>query len=425
MEKNIIYPNELTNRQRRIRKGNCFVILPPGENTEEIYATIKRAVAACNLKCNRAVKTNSSSPVLNSTLTSINSAHYLIVDISGLNPNVLYELGIAHTLRPANRVIILKDSETACPSDIKHIRCLSYSKDDYPKLYDCIVKFIKNNDSSDYLRDLFSFFNLIQKNKSDEIISDVKRYLIENSLALVKLLKNAREELPEDEVNFLLKNIYERILLFAENDNYYLKHFYLNLLLNLLPRLVRRFDITESLALYFKDYKIQEHTFFLEVQSSLAAMLLQLKYYPAVFEWIKIYFMKGSEETDIIKYKLQMALLNSNLPETAVFLFENLEENLDNLTDNGVFPLVEHLLNLCRDKGISAAVKIAIKYAESTPNENIFNSAVDLVSKLGTAEDIYKVLKIAKTRDAFINQSDLLKSHVKNAYSKYNELKST
>lgn len=55
----------------------------------------------------------------------INESAFVIADVSIANPNVLYEIGIAHTL--GKEVIVLTDSPDEVPFDIRKNRYLSYS----------------------------------------------------------------------------------------------------------------------------------------------------------------------------------------------------------------------------------------------------------------------------------------------------------
>jgi len=48
----------------------------------------------------------------------------IVADCTGKNPNVFYELGIAHTL--GKPVIIITQSARRYPFDIKHIRYIQY-----------------------------------------------------------------------------------------------------------------------------------------------------------------------------------------------------------------------------------------------------------------------------------------------------------
>src|SRR5258705_4164776 len=55
--------------------------------------------------------------------------HYAIADITGANPNVFYELGIRHALRPRSTVIVFCEG-TVLPFDLVLVRGSSYKTDD-------------------------------------------------------------------------------------------------------------------------------------------------------------------------------------------------------------------------------------------------------------------------------------------------------
>ena len=54
--------------------------------------------------------------------------HYAVADITGANPNVFYELGIRHALRPRSTVIIFLEG-TVLPFDIALVRGIGYRAD--------------------------------------------------------------------------------------------------------------------------------------------------------------------------------------------------------------------------------------------------------------------------------------------------------
>src|SRR5205807_4851118 len=54
--------------------------------------------------------------------------HYAVADITGANPNVFYELGIRHALRPRSTVILFVEG-TVIPFDIALVRGISYRTD--------------------------------------------------------------------------------------------------------------------------------------------------------------------------------------------------------------------------------------------------------------------------------------------------------
>jgi len=61
---------------------------------------------------------------MQSVWEGINRARLIIADLTGRNPNVFYELGIAHTL--GKPVIMLTQSMDYVPFDLRHLRCIVY-----------------------------------------------------------------------------------------------------------------------------------------------------------------------------------------------------------------------------------------------------------------------------------------------------------
>jgi hypothetical protein len=54
--------------------------------------------------------------------------HYTVADITGANPNVFYELGIRHAMRPRSTVIVFGEG-TVLPFDVALVRGPSYKTD--------------------------------------------------------------------------------------------------------------------------------------------------------------------------------------------------------------------------------------------------------------------------------------------------------
>lgn len=68
----------------------------------------------------------SGNAIIEDIIRSIEDASIIIADVSGMNPNVFYELGIAHTLKKDRTIMITHDDFKDLPFDIKHRRILSY-----------------------------------------------------------------------------------------------------------------------------------------------------------------------------------------------------------------------------------------------------------------------------------------------------------
>lgn len=61
---------------------------------------------------------------MQSVWDGINRARVVIADLTGRNPNVFYELGIAHTL--GKPVVMLTQSMDFVPFDLRQLRCIVY-----------------------------------------------------------------------------------------------------------------------------------------------------------------------------------------------------------------------------------------------------------------------------------------------------------
>ena len=95
-----------------------------------------------------------SAVIMKEILVALFHAGQVIVDISGHNPNVMYELGLAHCFKDMHEVIILKNEVTDLPFDINHIRVINYSINEKVQLKNdlekCMRDIIKMRSSSDY-----------------------------------------------------------------------------------------------------------------------------------------------------------------------------------------------------------------------------------------------------------------------------------
>ena len=111
--------------------GLCFVLMPFAKDFDWAWKIIKETVegAPFNLKCERADEIDSPGYVMNDVLKKIGEARLIIVDVSGQNPNVYYELGIAHSFKNGNQVILISQSIDSVPFDLRPFRHFIYNTD--------------------------------------------------------------------------------------------------------------------------------------------------------------------------------------------------------------------------------------------------------------------------------------------------------
>jgi hypothetical protein len=108
-------------------KGTCFVIMPFGgyfdTYFDDIYVPAIEKAGLCPTKADDLFRP---SPIINDIWQFTKDARLVLADLSKKNPNVFYELGLAHSLsKPA---ILVTESIADVPFDLQSLRVLIYDK---------------------------------------------------------------------------------------------------------------------------------------------------------------------------------------------------------------------------------------------------------------------------------------------------------
>ena len=107
-------------------KSSVFIIMPfRTELTDVWQGGIKRASISAGYRPIRIDTINRSSNITEDIVESINKCHVAIVDVTGNNPNVMFELGYA--LAKGKPCIIISQSADFLPFDIRNLRTIVYS----------------------------------------------------------------------------------------------------------------------------------------------------------------------------------------------------------------------------------------------------------------------------------------------------------
>lgn len=104
----------------------CFSIMPFKKSLNDIDAIIEQAAQDCGLDYLRGDHHSRPGRIMTQILQDIRDAGVVVADITDHNPNVYYELGIAHQLLGPERVVILSQSEKDHPFDVHEFRTLVY-----------------------------------------------------------------------------------------------------------------------------------------------------------------------------------------------------------------------------------------------------------------------------------------------------------
>ncbi|MFZ4761804.1 MAG: hypothetical protein ACOYK8_03195 [Alphaproteobacteria bacterium] len=126
-EKKITFaPNVFQIPDSPIESDLVALMIPFSQEFEVVYETVKSASATNLFRCQRASDIWEDSTIIQDIFSLIYRAHVVVIDFTGKNPNVMYELGIAHTL--GKHVIPITQSLDDIPFDIAHHRALKYLK---------------------------------------------------------------------------------------------------------------------------------------------------------------------------------------------------------------------------------------------------------------------------------------------------------
>ncbi len=156
-----------TETLKKLEKGvsisaadSCFVVQPFAEPLGTYYEKIyKPAIEKAGLRPVRAdADIFGTGKIIDQVWRGIVNAKVLVAELTGRNPNVFYELGLAHALEKP--VVLVSSNEDDVPFDLQHIRVIYYDTNDpfwgnklLDKVAENIVSAIKNPEEAVFKRE--------------------------------------------------------------------------------------------------------------------------------------------------------------------------------------------------------------------------------------------------------------------------------
>lgn len=109
---------------------SCFVMQPFASPLGDYYDKIYRpAIEKAGLRAIRAdADIFHTGKIMDQVWSGINAARVLVAELTSRNPNVFYELGLAHALKKP--VVLVSAREEDVPFDLQHIRVIYYDTSD-------------------------------------------------------------------------------------------------------------------------------------------------------------------------------------------------------------------------------------------------------------------------------------------------------
>lgn len=179
-------------------------VMMPFKGFGNIYDSIQLAVESIDgkaFKCIRADDTYTTFAIwCKNICRNIRRAKYLVVDTTGRNPNVFYELGFSHALENTKAILITQNVQDA-PFDIADLNHITYSPDDLKNLREQLQKAILDMEHEDEAEDY--------RNKtSEELIQELKLQLRQEEVRTSKFKNELLEtEAREQELKEQIKEI--------------------------------------------------------------------------------------------------------------------------------------------------------------------------------------------------------------------------
>jgi hypothetical protein len=100
------------------------VMMPFSAQFMPVYTALHRAVADSGMICQRADDIWVHDHIIQDVVSLICKASVVVCDLTGRNPNVFYEMGIAHAV--GKDVIMITQAAADVPFDVAHIRHIRY-----------------------------------------------------------------------------------------------------------------------------------------------------------------------------------------------------------------------------------------------------------------------------------------------------------
>lgn len=181
----------------------CFVIMPFGGRFDSYYEKIyKPAIVSAKLESKRADDLNRPSTIIGDIWEAIVSSTLVLADITGLNPNVMYELGLAHAA--AKPAIILSNDIDTVPFDLRSLRIILYDieqTDWAHRLMNKIERAIQETIASP-LETVLPAFLSVNNNKKQEVtkveleLIEIKQMLQRQNSILAPLKEDTKKRWP-------------------------------------------------------------------------------------------------------------------------------------------------------------------------------------------------------------------------------------
>lgn len=415
----LIYPKQFRTAKIPIQRKSCFFLMPFNEQFNTVYTNIKDLLMDEGFICTRADEIAGSNPIMGEIIENILHAQYIIADLTNCNPNVFYELGIAHTFKDSQNVLLLKQKDTMVPFDISHLRYEEYDPLNLRQLLETIKKFI---DRTQYRND---FFDALAAHGIVSVLNDNADAFLEYVLQSVDRDIPVLTMILSSNINGLQYTVVEDVL------NHYQSMIHTSILKSqkdLLPGILRLYAIllaccsSYSVAekyvnSFLNDFFLQDdlsQSEILEHKTDLIVALVEKeKFLNIGLPWIIQYFSRSKSTTvDLNRYKLESFLLQTSNKKIDQAMIDALRAEDCHIR--------EHLSDIIGEKRLVSATEQLCRQLVEEENYYTAVSMIEALGKIGGRDEIDFILRwLNNHKEDIINRKEFfVLRHIQNVLAK-------
>lgn len=402
MDEYLIYPKQFQRANIPVEKNRCFVIMPFKNEMDYVYGIIKQGLNKAGFICNRVDEIVGATPIINKILTEILRSRYIIADLTDCNPNVFYELGIAHSFKEAPNIIILKQQGAKVPFDITHLTYIEYDVNNAKFLTSVILKAIYENSYLADFREALNIRGIIPYVRNDEeaFIAYIEQNFQKNLSMLISILNNEISKFAAEDIeNFIIQYeslLGKAILNEAEEIINGLLAIYYEILIS-----ISKFSVAEESVYRFLDnsflnrfnVKLEK---ILVWETDLAITLAKTNKMPnIVLPWIIRYFSQTkTASVDLNRYKVEAFLMTCDNNKVN-------EVICNAIFDNNCY-IREHMADIIGEKRIYEGGENLCRQLLSEENFFTAVSIMEALGKLRTTKAIPYILNWVQSKEQSI-----------------------
>lgn len=381
-----VYPKQFRNKKIPVEKNRCFFIMPFSDDFDIVYGEIKAVLTKEGYICVRVDDVPGSTPIITQILTEILKSQFIIADLSTGNPNVFYELGIAHTFKDAENIFLLKEQSSEVPFDVLHLKYIKYDIDNLRLL---TAKLKKELSNSTYLSSFYEALNThdiikyVHENQ-DEFI-DVLKNMLGNELQTVTEILEDVCELPEENIKKTVESVQTKL---KQTINIYNSSIIKGIMLfydELLLACDKYSFVKEILYSFLTDYFADTNLGNEDIISFQTNMVVKFaskeKQLNITMPWIIAYFKKSKFATiDLNRYNLESFLLTTESPE--------INDHICNAVLDTDAHIREHFADIIGEKKLSNGYKVLCQQLICEKNYYSAASIIEALGRIGKKEGI-------------------------------------